>query len=70
MVRGIGPGLAQFGVTEYLADPRLDVFSGDTLQHSNDDWGNPLGERFGIADTAAAVGGGLCVTLKRGPYRP
>jgi uncharacterized delta-60 repeat protein len=40
LIRGIGPGLAQFGVTGALADPVLSVFnSSGTLVASNAAWG-------------------------------
>ena len=77
LVRGIGPSLAQFGITGLMADPRLELFENSTGQTiaSNDDWaGSPE-----ISSTAAAVGafalsGGsspdavLLVTLPPGAY--
>ncbi|MBI5766349.1 MAG: PQQ-binding-like beta-propeller repeat protein [Verrucomicrobia bacterium] len=48
LLRGIGPSLAQFGVTGTLANPLLQVFdSKQSLVTSNDDWG-------GSADLTAA----------------
>jgi hypothetical protein len=38
LVRGIGPGLAAFGLPGTLADPRLDVVAGNTVIASNDNW--------------------------------
>ncbi len=38
LLRGIGPGLAPFGVATALADPQLAVFRGDTAIARNDDW--------------------------------
>jgi len=42
LIRGVGPGLAKFGVPGVLADPRLDVYTKvndvDTLFASNDNW--------------------------------
>jgi hypothetical protein len=38
LIRGIGPGLTQFGVPNTLADPKLEVFRGTTLLHANDNW--------------------------------
>ena len=39
IVRGIGPSLADFGVTEVLADPVLELHNGDgDLIDSNDNW--------------------------------
>ncbi len=39
LVRAIGPGLAAFGVTGFLVDPRLDVYRGTTVLQTNDNWG-------------------------------
>lgn len=41
LVRGVGPGLAAFGVDGPLANPRLAVYRGDSLVAQNDDWGTP-----------------------------
>ncbi len=38
LVRAAGPALAAFGVAGTLADPRIELFSGDTLIATNDDW--------------------------------
>ncbi len=48
LVRAIGPTLSDFGVTGALADTRLDLFSGNSLVVSNDNWG-------GAGDVAAAT---------------
>ena len=41
LVRAVGPGLAGFGVTDALANPRLQLFSGaGALVAENDDWNN------------------------------
>ena len=39
MVRGIGPGLTQFGVTGVLANPILAIYRGTNKVGENDDWG-------------------------------
>jgi len=41
LIRGIGPALIPFGVTGAVADPRLAIYSGQTLLAQNDDWGTP-----------------------------
>jgi sugar lactone lactonase YvrE len=46
LIRGVGPGLAAFGVGGTLAKPRIQVFSGGTLIASNTGW---------TADPSAAV---------------
>jgi hypothetical protein len=38
LVRAVGPGLAQFGLTGLLADPQLALFSGSTKIAENDNW--------------------------------
>jgi len=40
LVRGSGPTLASFGITAYLPNPQLKLFSGQTNIGNNDDWGN------------------------------
>jgi hypothetical protein len=47
LVRAVGPGLTQFGLTGVMPDPRLTLFSGQTVVAANDNWG-------GGADLAAA----------------
>lgn len=38
LVRAIGPGLAEFGVDDFLPDPVLKIYRGDQEIVSNDDW--------------------------------
>ena len=38
ILRAIGPTLSDFGVPGALADPTLELFQGNTLLFSNDDW--------------------------------
>jgi thiol-disulfide isomerase/thioredoxin len=52
LVRGIGPSLAQFGVSGALADPRLECFNGATSIATNDDWGG----RTDLAGASAGAG--------------
>ncbi len=52
LLRGIGPGLAPFGVPGTLADPRLQLLSGPSLLAENDNWFTAAG----LADAFAAVG--------------
>ena len=40
IIRAIGPSLAGFGVPGALSNPTLDLFQGNTLLFSNDDWQN------------------------------
>jgi hypothetical protein len=50
LIRAIGPSLAQYGVSDALADPKLTVHSGDSIIAENDDW-----DRMNM-DTFTAVG--------------
>ncbi|MBL9201638.1 MAG: peptidylprolyl isomerase [Opitutaceae bacterium] len=38
LLRGVGPSLAQFGLSGALADPVMTVFQGETTIATNDDW--------------------------------
>jgi hypothetical protein len=77
LVRGVGPSLTQFGITDPMADPRLELFNNNTSQRiaDNDDWAGSLE----IATAGASVGAFplisgaskdavLLVTLPPGPY--
>ncbi|MCX6953921.1 MAG: putative Ig domain-containing protein, partial [Verrucomicrobia bacterium] len=59
LVRGIGPGLAPYGVINPLADPFLTLFSTTGVLSTNDDWQTNLNGPSNatlIAATAARVG--------------
>lgn len=60
LIRGVGPGLSQFGLSGVLADPKIQVFDGNnSLIATNDNWDGAL------AATFAAVGAfGLPVSSK------
>ena len=38
LIRGLGPGMADFGVRTALADPQLELFSGPKSLAANDHW--------------------------------
>ncbi len=38
LIRAAGPALAALGVARTLADPKLEIFSGQTMTASNDNW--------------------------------
>ena len=40
IIRAVGPTLSDFGVPGALANPTLDLYQGNTLLSSNDDWRN------------------------------
>lgn len=43
LIRGVGPTLAAFNVAGALANPKLELFSGQTRINDNDDWaGDPV----------------------------
>jgi hypothetical protein len=75
LIRAIGPALAQFGVTDALSDPQLDLYEGGTRIEQNDNWGgeNALSQTFsqvgafGLADPSSrdAV---ILATLAPGAY--
>lgn len=46
LIRAVGPKLGAFGVTGFLADPRLEVFRGTTNVGVNDDWDSSLAATF------------------------
>lgn len=82
LVRAVGPGLAPFGVTGLLADPRLELFQGAARIAENDNWGVPAGpyaapaqalvttfQRCGaFALPAGSLDGALDVLLPPGGY--
>ncbi len=55
LVRGVGPALEQFAVAGFMADPRIDVFSGQIPLRANDNWGDAEPGSSPV-DTAEAVG--------------
>ena len=75
LVRAVGPALAAFGVGGAMADPKLELFSGQTVIAANDNWGGDAQltatgtavGAFGIAN-AASKDAILLVTLAPGSY--
>lgn len=78
LIRGVGPALAEFGVSGVLADPNITVYSGQTWVAGNDNWESgtrPVGEMsaaFGhvgaFALPASSKDAALLVTLDPGAY--
>ncbi len=56
LVRGVGPGLAAFGVSGVLADPRLRVFRQAELLGENDNWSTVPAEAAVTAGAARDAG--------------
>ena len=54
LVRGVGPALAEFGVSSVLADPTLKIYQGNAVVAQNDDWG-VAESGASAADVAAAA---------------
>jgi len=74
LVRGVGPGLAAFGVDGILVDPNLTIYSDNTVVASNDDWGGSA-QLSQVAESVGAFGlapqskdAALLVTLQPGSY--
>lgn len=77
LLRGVGPGLGSFGVTDFLPDPRLELYAGSALIGGNDNW-EEARPGLSVVDTAAAVGAfplglgsrdaAIVVALPPGPY--
>lgn len=55
LIRGVGPTLARFGLTDALADPRVQLFERQTPMVTNDDWSVGPGAAA-IAEAATANG--------------
>ncbi len=72
IVRARGPSLAQAGIADPLANPVLQLYSGQTLIASNDDWGNAGDTTFTIAARgmapASPLESAILITLSPGAY--
>jgi hypothetical protein len=75
LIRAVGPALAGFGVSGALVDPRLQLFSGDTMILDNDDWAGDAqlaaaGASVGAFPLPSGAGrdAALLVTLPPGTY--
>jgi hypothetical protein len=73
LIRGIGPGLAQFGVTGTLVDPKVQVFdSNNGVVVTNDNWDTSLTSVFASVGAFGLLTGskdaGLDITLQPGSY--
>lgn len=77
LIRGVGPGLTDYGVTDVLARPNLVVMSGQTPVAANDGWetsADPAAIKNAETKTGAFAlkpgnaDAALLVTLEPGPY--
>jgi hypothetical protein len=76
LIRAVGPALANFGVSDLLADPTLTLYRGETALAANDNWST--GNAAELAATATIVGAfalapgsldaALIATLPAGSY--
>ncbi len=75
LIRASGPALVPFGVTGTLPDPQLQLYSGTSVQGTDNGWGGSTA----IADAASSIGAfpwtvasshdsALLATLAEGPY--
>ncbi|GAB5558935.1 MAG: hypothetical protein SynsKO_05820 [Synoicihabitans sp.] len=55
LIRAVGPGLAEFGVTGTLAAPKLDLYSGQTVIATNTGWSTSA-DVDGIIEAGAEAG--------------
>ncbi|MSU50665.1 MAG: hypothetical protein EXS37_16525 [Opitutus sp.] len=55
LARGVGPTLAQFGLTNALADPRIALFAGSSALANNDNW-STAANAAQVSSTAAQIG--------------
>jgi hypothetical protein len=72
MVRGIGPSLAQFGISDVLADPTLELHGNGSLIAQDDDWQDDPSQAAQIAAANLALPdskeSGIAATLQPGSY--
>lgn len=74
LIRAVGPTLATFGVSGTLADPRLEVYSGQTVIASNDNWDatvTPTATQSSVGAfqlTAGSRDAALVISLQPGAY--
>jgi GH35 family endo-1,4-beta-xylanase len=72
VIRASGPALTKFNVPGVLADPALDVYSGNTVVASNDNWSTsvrPDFQRVGIDNwDIGSNDAAIVMTLNPGPY--
>lgn len=52
VIRAAGPSLSTFGVSDFLADPKFELFAGPLAVGGNDNWGGSAS----VADLHASVG--------------
>ena len=73
LIRGVGPALAHYGVTGFLADPKLELYAADgTKLTENDNWSSSLAGTFAqvgaFALDAGSKDAALLISLPAGVY--
>jgi hypothetical protein len=73
LIRGVGPTLAHYGVTGFLADPKLELYAADGTQLTeNDNWSSSLTGTFAqvgaFALDAGSKDAALLISLSAGVY--
>ncbi len=72
LIRGVGPGLVPFTVTDPLVDPKLEVYHGSTLVAENNDWSPSLADTFSSVGAfslpADSKDAAIQITLQPGSY--
>ncbi|GAB5561300.1 MAG: hypothetical protein SynsKO_29470 [Synoicihabitans sp.] len=76
LIRAVGPTLSNYGVTGFLADPKLTLYQGTTILATNEDWEDSdaanistVGTNVGaFALDSGATDSALLVTLAPGVY--
>ncbi len=72
VIRAVGPGLAQFGLSGTLTDPRLQVYEGNNVIATNDNWEAPLALTFSSVGAFGLPAGSrdaaLAASLRPGIY--
>ncbi|HUG09977.1 MAG TPA: immunoglobulin domain-containing protein [Opitutaceae bacterium] len=72
LIRGVGPELARYGAPNFVADPALKLYSGETVIAENDDWDASLSADFSTAGAFALLpdskDAAMKITLGPGAY--
>jgi len=56
LIRGIGPALTAFGISNVLADPSLSIFNGSVAYASNSGWGSSASNQAAVTAADFATG--------------
>ena len=62
LLRAVGPSLAQFGVTEFLPDPKIELYAGNSLIAANDNWSSGDGATVKRVQDAATAAGAFALS--------